>query len=339
VKNGIGPKNSIVTRGESEFTDKFNPEFRSFFQLPVRLPDNAVLEMGVWDRGTTQDRFIGCAKIDLEERVLHRKFRGGEESLDLKDASKENISHGRIVFKVEILSEEQARRQKPEQLLPAFRDEYELRCVIWNTRNVEFPDSKKSNVDQLITVTSNFEGKYGASQEKATDIAWSTSGNAIWNYRMKWRVHLPARVPRLRFAMWDRNWLTPDEKLGELIYNLKPLFEKASKEKKGTFQGERQWFAFLHPVYDGVVGEIELQFWLYTAVEADKAPVGEAQEEPNKDPYLAPPKRNRPPWAVGSRTLDLFARQKMLVIAICIAIVVLPVLVPIFLSSAKSRIL
>jgi len=81
-----------------------------------------------------------------------------------------------------------------------------------------------------------------------------------------------------------------------------------------------------------------VEFWLVTQVEAEQNPVGEGQREPNRDPYLPNPKRNLPPWAIGSKGLLWLQQRKMLIICLCVSLVLLPVLVPFVITQMSGSV-
>jgi hypothetical protein len=140
--------------------------------------------------------------------------------------------------------------------------------------------------------------------------------------------------------MWDENLLTENEGIGELIYNLQPFFTKCMRDRQPVSTHAMAWHPFSHPNYPGVkLGEVNVAFWLYTAEEAEKSPVGEAQNEPNRDPWLADPKRNLPPWAVGSRGLDWLGKRKAMIICLIAIVVVVPILFPLLVTFLKSSVL
>ena len=66
--------------------------------------------------------------------------------------------------------------------------------------------------------------------------------------------------------------------------------------------------------------------------------VGEAQNEPNRDPYLPDPQRNPPPWAIGSRSLEWVAKRKGLVIVLLALVVILPIVIPLLIPALKNAI-
>jgi hypothetical protein len=91
---------------------------------------------------------------------------------------------------------------------------------------------------------------------------------------------------------------------------------------------------FVHPNYPGVsMGEVLIEFWMLPVNEADLSPVGEAQYEPNRDPYLAPPSRNPPRWAVGTRGLNALDRYKYIALAIIVVIILIVVIVGVVIAT------
>lgn len=79
-----------------------------------------------------------------------------------------------------------------------------------------------------------------------------------------------------------------------------------------------------------------MQFSLLTKAEADDKPVGEAQEEPNRDPFLPNPKRELPPWAVYSRTVAYFNRMRGRLYAALALLVLVFFTVPIALVTLSN---
>jgi hypothetical protein len=87
------------------------------------------------------DRLIGTAIIDVEKRLLDRRPEGKREPLLLR-TPKGLAFAGKLFVKLDILPEEQALRQKPEEIHAPEAADYELRLVIWNTRDIRFPEEK-----------------------------------------------------------------------------------------------------------------------------------------------------------------------------------------------------
>ena len=93
-----------------------------------------------------------------------------------------------------------------------------------------------------------------------------------------------------------------------------------------------------HSNFRGVrLGQIYVEASLYTKTEAEEFKVGEAQNEPNRLPYLANPKRNPPPWAIGSRALDYFAAQRTKIIILCTVCLLLVIAVPLVFVALTAN--
>jgi hypothetical protein len=87
------------------------------------------------------------------------------------------------------------------------------------------------------------------------------------------------------------------------------------------------------------IGEINFEASLVIKDDAKNDPVGEAQNEPNKSPYLPPPKRNPAPYQVLSGGLAMFAmlgKLKWIILFIIVIGVAGPLLFPMLLSALKG---
>eukprot|EP01006_Ploeotia_vitrea_P045078 TRINITY_DN66894_c5_g6_i1.p1 TRINITY_DN66894_c5_g6~~TRINITY_DN66894_c5_g6_i1.p1 ORF type:complete len:1357 (-),score=756.79 TRINITY_DN66894_c5_g6_i1:54-4124(-) len=342
VTNGNGDEHVYNDRVNHR-TDDQHPDFYRVFELPTELPANNALQIAVWDvNDFGGDSMIGSTTIDVEWRLLRRLNRGDMEYRMLT-RPESSISHGKVLMRLELLTMEEARRIKAEDLRPPEEKEYELRMVLWRTEGVRMPEEKDKNdsVDQKMYVTTNFTGEYGKDTIKETDVAWySSGGEAEWNYRMVYRVTLPCKVPRMKISIWDENITSSDESIGEVLYNLKPFFDKALREKQPITHQDQRLLPFSHPNYRTTdLGGVYAEFWLLTQTEADQFPVGEAQDEPNRMPYLPDPKRNPPPWAVGTRGMDWLAKRKRLIACLCVIGLVGPILLPLVLTQMTGSVL
>lgn len=337
VKNGEGASHAFNNRQHSH-TGSLNPDFFQVYELQTKIPEHASLELAVWDRDDIAgDNLIGTYSLDVEGRILNDQRTGQKEWLQLMSPLS-STSQGKIQVKLDILTEDQARQQRADDMDAPRPEEYELRMVIWNTRDVSFPDPKKQDddVDQTIICETNFEGEYEGDMQKKTDVAWyCASGRAEWNWRMTWRLQVPCKLPRLKLQMWDANLVADNTAIGEVIYNLKPFFDKALSEKKPVHQQAQEWLPFSHPNWGGKkIGSVNIELWLVSKIHADKTPVGEGQEEPNREPFLPTPAREAPPWAVASRGLDWLANQRLyMMIAAGVAVILMFTFGIIFLQS------
>lgn len=343
--NGSEEQNRISFRARAK-KDDLNPDFYQVIELSTRIPDNTRLEIQVWNAVLLgKDDLIGTAVIDLETRLLQQQELGFVPTTEYHDLKNESSSssQGKVAMKLEMLTEEEARRIKPEDVSPPQSGEFELRLVIWSTRDVRHPDESTADddvdqVNQRIVVTTNFDGKKGKEVVKQTDVAWeSAGGRADWNYRMKWRIKNPTKLPRIKFAMWNETVVSSNEMIGESLYNLQPFLHTCLKERKPISKTEQEWIQFTHPNFRELnLGQVLVEYWLLTDTEADKAPVGEAQNEPNRDPFLRDPKRNLPPWAIGSKGLGWLQRRKGLILCLIICGVLIPLFIPVILVAVKG---
>ncbi len=320
-----------VNNRDTARVNSINPEFFQVFELLTEFPKNHMLEVGVWNRNdVSADDLIGTISLDVEELVMTNAMHGKNRFYVLQNTTSA-MAQGKVRMRVDLFTEEDARRIRAEDLVSQDPVSYELRMVLWSSKDVRMPEEKDrdKDVDQTMSVTVNFDGAAGEDIIKNTDTAWYAEGGAAdWHHRMVWSVNLPALHPRVKLTMWDDKMIDDREAIGEVIYNLGPMFEMALRDKKPMIHKPQQWIAFTHPNYPGQsMGEVCVEFWLYTKVEAEKEPVGEERDEPNRNPYLSKPHRNPPPWAIGSRGLDWIQKRKMLAIAIIIIFIVIIVVV------------
>lgn len=341
VRNGLDPEETQNTRPVAR-VNSVNPEIQQVFELVTEFPKNNLLEVQVWNKDDIiGDDMIGQYTFDVEDLLV--RAGGGTTFLPAKFYSlftpTSVMTQGKLKMKLDILTEDESRRIRADEMQNADPLSYELRMVLWKTKDVRMPDEKDKDkdVDQKMFITTNFDGVYNGDTIKATDVAWfSAAGAAEWNWRMVYRFKLPCLVPRIKISMWDECVMTDSEAVGEVNYNLQPFFEQAIKDKKSVSNKPAQWIPFTHPNYPGItMGEVSVEFWLLTNIEADKQPVGEAQSEPNENPYLPMPHRNPPPWAVGSRMMDAMSGQRMLMIACALMMLLGAIAVPSVLLATK----
>ncbi|GAB5373084.1 hypothetical protein AAMO2058_001719700 [Amorphochlora amoebiformis] len=313
--------------------NEVNPFFYQIIELRTLFPENSSLSIQIWDNDPMgANSMIGSTKIDLEQRLISGIPHGRKEYRKLLNPAY-STSQGLIQCKVDILTAEEARITKADELSPPQFQDYQLRLILWSTYGVKFPqlENRGLDVDQKIIVTSNFSGEKGEDIIKHTDVAWyAAEGCADWNYRMIFDVKLPCKNPRITISVWDEKVLGSNEAIGEVVLNLQTFFARCLLEKSARTRDKRKIVHFEHSNYRGVnLGSIKLEMTMYTKTEADENPAGEAQNEPNIDPYLPNPKRNAPPWAVGTRALDFLAGRRKLVLCLCIVIILLALFFPI----------
>lgn len=141
-------------------------------------------------------------------------------------------------------------------------------------------------------------------------------------------MKVPSTFPRLYFNAMEFNTLSGDVSIGECYISLKRVFKKLLQE--GRLSIEKKWVPFSHPKDPGELrGECLISLDMIPKFEADQDPVGEGQEEPNKNPYLERPKVGR---GIGDFlaglsldfkfNFDLFGTLKVLIALVSILVIV-----------------
>lgn len=349
VRNGSDRDHVVNDRASAEVAgagddDDLNPSVCRVFQFDSRFPENARLQVALWHRDALgADSLIGATVVDVEQRLANPAWRGlkaaqRRERRLLAGVGASDLPQGKVDMRVDVLDWQEAQDAPAEVLTRPEPEPYELRLVVWATRDVRRPTGdddagRLDEIDQYVTATANFGGV--GDVVKSTDTAWGAGASADFNYRLVYRLALPCKVPRVKLTVWDAD-LFGRSAIGDVLVNLGPSFGEALRDQRRQVHVGAQWLPIEHPDAPGkALGEVNVELWALAREQADAAPVGEAQNAPNRDPYLAPPARKPPPWAVGSRLLnglDLFAKRKALLMTVCFLVVVLPLLVPMVLG-------
>jgi hypothetical protein len=120
---------------------------------------------------------------------------------------------------VEVLTLDEARKIPMAKLQSQSKEEYELRLIIWETRDVPLVNGE--SVDIFVKVVFDPTGWAGSQIEKKTDTHYaSKDGRGIFNYRFKFPFETPCDFPRLKFSIYDYGVIS-DEALGEALLNMK----------------------------------------------------------------------------------------------------------------------
>eukprot|EP00697_Spironema_sp_BW2_P013452 gnl/Spiro4/3543_TR1735_c0_g1_i1.p1 gnl/Spiro4/3543_TR1735_c0_g1~~gnl/Spiro4/3543_TR1735_c0_g1_i1.p1 ORF type:complete len:286 (+),score=-21.90 gnl/Spiro4/3543_TR1735_c0_g1_i1:80-859(+) len=193
---------------------------------------------------------------------------------------------GLVKMWVEILTPDEANNIPILNIAPPKPEEYELRVIVWDMKDVAFRDDlplvgKMSDV--FVSVQP--EGH----KPLCTDIHWRSDGNANFNWRMIWNIPLPNQenFHRLRIQAWDKDIFDPNDAIAEAVLNLKGFFRKVVKEKL-TFpnnQIDKQWVEMGHPNYPNVQGRILLTVQLFNKEDTASHPAANRRDEPNQHPF------------------------------------------------------
>jgi hypothetical protein len=251
-------------------------------------------------------------------------------------------SQGKLEVRVEVVERAWAKTHPPESIAPPPPAEYEMRLIVWNTEGVKLGDSKKrgDTINQMMNVAVCFDGEN--EDKRTTDVSWTTDGDTDWNWRFKFALKLPCKVPRLKFTMWDAALVSDDVMVGEATYNLAKIFKQINDTRKPKVVLPRETIKFVHSNYFGEkIGAVNFEAQFVLKDDALNDPVGEKQDEPNQNPYLPAPKRNPAPYQVlsgGLAFLGMLGKLKWIILIIIILGATLPFLGPAIITAIKSSI-
>jgi hypothetical protein len=109
---------------------------------------------------------------------------------------------------------------------------------------------------------------------------------------MLFPFQLPCQFPRLRITAYDFETFGTDTVLSEVVIDLTREFRRLRKE--GRIKLEEQVVTMNVPNFpDKPAGKLFFELAAITKQAAEQNPVGEAQEDPNRDPELEKPTEGR----------------------------------------------
>ena len=235
----------------SKVERNIHPNFYKCYQLDCSFPTHSVLTVGLWDKNDVfKDELIGETKIDLSLRHFSKKWK----EMKLKPVERRSLwnpassnPQGLLKMWVEIMTPQEAVEIPVLDIAPPRPEEYELRVIVWEMKDVAFRDD--------IIITGKMSDVYVSVQPQGhkalmTDVHWRSDGNASFNWRMKWTIPLPNEESnnhflifrlvfnlffldfhRLRVQAWDKDVFDPNDAICEAVLNLKGFFKKTLKEK------------------------------------------------------------------------------------------------------------
>eukprot|EP01091_Cochliopodium_minus_P016955 TRINITY_DN6513_c0_g1_i1.p1 TRINITY_DN6513_c0_g1~~TRINITY_DN6513_c0_g1_i1.p1 ORF type:complete len:1344 (+),score=430.13 TRINITY_DN6513_c0_g1_i1:61-4092(+) len=308
-----------------------SPDFFKCYELIANLPGDSKLTINAYDYSPIGlHDFIGSTVVDLENRYFSSEWKDiSPKPIEYRNLWTPTSSNpqGKLKMWIEIMTEMEAANTPIEVISPPVPIPFELRAVIWNTKDCVFKDDNGND----IFVSAKLEGK----KRQKTDIHWrSEDGKGAFNYRMIWKdVVLPMKWPRFNIQIWDKDVLSPNEAIAEAVINLRGFFNK-SWRKKATQKINRQWVKMTHPNFEGTQGQVEIELELLTEYDALNRPAGLGRKPPNQHPHLPEPERpwsSFPPWRLDKQFLNFFVKHRkkaFIVIAILIFVFVIFFLIP-----------
>jgi len=245
---------------------------------------------------------------------------------------------------LEILDPFTARKTPMYDIKPPPPDPFEVRVIIWGTGEVTIKDSITEMNDLYVT------GHCGvpSSAKQSTDCHYrAKKGKGNFNWRMKFPVALPMKQwPRLRLAIWDRDFLEANDAICEAVIPFKGLCKRALKKKdrvKIYMRGkDRFWMEQLrHPNFEGNQGKLEISIEIMPAAMAAQLPAGLGRSDPNLNPFLPEPEGRLNlsllhPFDMLKDLLGENLYGKLCGGCCCVALVGLMVLLGPFISTIKD---
>ena len=121
---------------------------------------------------------------------------------------------------VEVLTVDEARRAPVVRLHNVSKEEYEIRLILWETRDVPLMDGK--TVDIYNRIIFDPSGWGDSEITKETDVHYASStGKGVFNWRFLFDISTPCEFPRLKFQLFCANIVSSDAAIGEATLNLK----------------------------------------------------------------------------------------------------------------------
>ncbi|KAM9266271.1 fer-1-like protein 5 [Morus bassanus] len=288
------------------------PEF-SAEGTTVTFGDQTFL-LSHFESGPPPHQYPGPPRERLALHVLHACHLVPEhlETRTLYNSTQPGLEQGKVQMWVDVFPASLGPPGPAVDITPRKPQRYELRCVVWNTRDVDLGDTNLVGQRMSdIYVVGWLDGL--EEQRQRTDVHYrSLHGDGGFNWRFVFSFEylaaeqlciLPRKEhfwsldetvlkvpPKLILQVWDNDKFSADDFLetGEGVVALHRAGEQqaASLSRSGGpgIAGNRD-----------DEGKLELSLELLTAKEAEERPAGKGREDPNMYPTLPAPVR--PEWS------------------------------------------
>jgi len=210
--------------------DEPNPKFFKHYDFDVEFPGAPPLYIDAYDYDDLfGDDLIGSTYIDLDDRFFSAEWRSIKhkpiEYRSLTIPSSAN-NQGTVKLFLEMYPNKEMLDVVPFDIAPRPVKEYEVRLVVWDTKDVVAMD---------IEGTSDvfFKCFFDNKRPKETDTHFRcNNGKASFNYRLLFKFKAPADYYTLTLQGWDRDFFASNDLIGEAQLNLRPLFEDVIETEK-----------------------------------------------------------------------------------------------------------
>lgn len=184
-----------------------------------------------------QHELIGETSIDLEHRLFHPQYKNKLDNhktfkqipVESRTLYHEKQVRGAVRMWVELLPKSREQELLPERLVAQAVDRYEMRLIVWNTKDI--PTVEGSKVDIMVKITFH-DGDKDIEQE--TDVhSNSKDGNGQFN----WRIVIPFKYPNNKTSITVSvfNWnLTGNDLISSNVINIKKYLNRVHKTKSAV---------------------------------------------------------------------------------------------------------
>eukprot|EP01029_Cantina_marsupialis_P007665 TRINITY_DN1863_c0_g1_i5.p1 TRINITY_DN1863_c0_g1~~TRINITY_DN1863_c0_g1_i5.p1 ORF type:complete len:706 (+),score=277.15 TRINITY_DN1863_c0_g1_i5:401-2518(+) len=235
--------------GKTKIVDKkvhwntTEPQFYQSYEFTATIPGASRLNVLAMDRDQlSKDDVIGDTVIDLEDRWFsdqwqnygvdketEKRYRPKPVERRALFAKTSTVPQGTLEMWVDILTEQEAVKYPLIDITPPPPEIFELRCIVWKTKEVISMDTVTNQNDMYAKCW--VEGL--APQE--TDVHLRCKkGKGSWNWRMKWDVALPdmLKFPYFHLQLWDKDLLKYNDCIADKRFDLKSYFLESLRTKK-----------------------------------------------------------------------------------------------------------
>ncbi|CAH1391702.1 unnamed protein product [Nezara viridula] len=359
-----GIQKSYFKKGYDAWRDVYKPSeilywlcLSNNIPAPRYTPGNIMVANKTF--GTEKSKMEGSTyaidrKEELALTVLHNwhkiPFVGAKllqehiETRSLYNPSLYNVEQGKLEMWVDILPF-RSKLPPPVDITPRAPEKYELRAIVWGTKNVKLVDEGlmvgKRHTD--IFVKGWLKGRTDI-QKTDTHYA-SLTGEGFFNWRFIFNFSYDKEEemivleetnnkipPIIYLQVWDRDRFVSNDYIGSLSIDLRNVqspsrnipytskFMHLPKWQVNLFRinNVRGWWPFIGPSRTKVetVGMVDLELHLLTAEGAERNPAGLGRNEPNRLPEPVRPIVKYTLWIVPFRAIKnylwMYHKKKIL---------------------------
>lgn len=296
--------------------DTASPDIYKMFEFQAIFPGCPLLKVQFWDYDLLfGDDFIGETVVDLEDRWFSSDFKAFNnkpiEHRTLRHESTE-MSQGTVVMWTEIHDNRASAESAPVfDISKKPLEDFEVRVVIWDTEELKMMDAE-GTTDGFIRCF------FESDAAKDTDTHFRNSdGKCSWNYRLLFPFTFPNKNHKLTVQAYDLDLFKSNDLIGQVVFDLEPIFEDSDLAKRGMsltkdyydefLAKEKSWKGLTFDKEDGrkfwvdfmgkeegskelvFMGRLQMSVDIIPKKDALANPVGEAQSEPNINPFLPKP--------------------------------------------------